>query len=629
MNFFERQHSARRNTALLVLYFVLAVIMIVVAVNVVALLAFAPGDTLSEQLHNWFEYTYWEHPTAAVVLIVVYGSLKRFFDLNGGGQALADMVGATSVELDSVDPAIRQYINVVEEMSIASGVSVPSLYVMEREAGINAFVAGYKPTEAVMVVTRGALQQLNRDELQGVIGHEFSHILNGDMRINVRLIAILAGILSIGQLGEFLFRSIRHSGNRRASGGVFALGLLLMLIGYVGLFFGRLIKAAISRQREFLADASSVQFTRNPQGIAGALYKIGQSVEGGLLNTRHAEDMSHMCFGNTLNVYMQSLLATHPPLDVRINAIDPAFLTTARAKSIIEARNQRTSEDSSLGFARSVEPESLQTSVDAITASVGNPTPAHLDYAAAVYQSFSSTIMSLVHTPAGAQAIVYSLLLARMEAAEANQLFMEKTGQKSIHLYIDDLLEQIQQLEKRQRLPLLELVLPTLKQLDVAEVRAFLKLIAELAAADKKISLFEFVLLTIINQQINPDNRFVDKVKYHSFRPLLGDIQRIISILVQSSGQASDKIAASYTRVLATFTSNDMAMIPIRQCGYKDIAQALNRLRLLSPMLKKSIIDACADAILDDGIVMPTEAELLRAVAESLDCPMPPLIHSA
>jgi uncharacterized tellurite resistance protein B-like protein len=208
-------------------------------------------------------------------------------------------------------------------------------------------------------------------------------------------------------------------------------------------------------------------------------------------------------------------------------------------------------------------------------------------------------------------------------------LFKEKTGQKSIHLFVDDLLEQIQRLEKRQRLPLLELVLPALKQLAADEARAFLKLITELAAADKKISLFEFVVLTIINQQINPDVRSVDKIKYHSYKPLLGDIQRIISILVQSSGQDGDTIATSYSRVMATFTVADLELIPISQCSYKDIAQALNRLRLLSPMLKKSIIDACADAVLDDGIVMPAEAELLRAVAESLDCPMPPLISAA
>ncbi|WP_370257671.1 M48 family metallopeptidase, partial [Marinobacter nauticus] len=299
--FFQRQASARRNTGLLVVLFLTAVTLITLAVCLVGYMV-TRSQTSALPFHYWLLSSHGLTTAGAVVALIGIGSLVRWVDLAGGGTRVARMVGARAIDPDTRDPEERKLRNIVEEMSIASGVPVPELYVMDHETGINAFVAGYTPGEAVMVVTHGALTQLNRDELQGVVGHEFSHILNGDMRINVRLIALLAGILMIGQIGQFLLRAGFYSSGRsrnrdgRAQAAMGLIGLALMVIGYVGVFFGRLIQSAVSRQREMLADASSVQFTRNPEGIGAALFKIG--MKGGYLDTTsHASDMNHMCFG--------------------------------------------------------------------------------------------------------------------------------------------------------------------------------------------------------------------------------------------------------------------------------------------------------------------------------------------
>ena len=302
--FFQRQAHARRNTILLVFLFLTAVAFITLAVCLVGYFV-TRSESSGLAFHHWLLSNHGLLTAVTVVSLIVLGSLLRWVDLAGGGDRVAKMVGARPIDPDTRDSDERKLRNIVEEMAIASGVSVPELYVMDQETGINAFVAGYTPGEAVMVVTHGAITQLSRDELQGVVAHEFSHIFNGDMRLNVRLIALLAGILMIGQIGGFLLRASFYRGHRvgrsrdgRAQAAMGIIGLALFVIGYVGVFFGRLIQAAVSRQREMLADASSVQFTRNPEGIAGALFKIG--MKGGYLDTTsHASDMNHMCFGES------------------------------------------------------------------------------------------------------------------------------------------------------------------------------------------------------------------------------------------------------------------------------------------------------------------------------------------
>ncbi|HSA90012.1 MAG TPA: M48 family metallopeptidase, partial [Burkholderiales bacterium] len=324
--FFEHQRLARRNSKVMVALFALAVVAVMVAVDAVlgALYAWSTGEAAPASV-----YVAGALATAALILCVSLFNVAR---LGEGGAAVARMIGARRVPPGTADPLERRLRNVVEEMAIASGVRVPEVYVMDGERGINAFAAGWDTSSAVVAVTRGMLQTLTRDELQGVVAHEFSHILNGDMRLNVRMLGVLAGIVFIGSLGKFVMRSTR--GSRDAKGFILA-GLALFVIGYVGLFFARLIKAAVSRQREFLADASSVQFTRNPDGIAGALDQIRTSGAGTRIENRYAEEMSHMFFGAAVAVRLARLLDTHPPLDERIRRVHPQFQRSEyRAKRV-------------------------------------------------------------------------------------------------------------------------------------------------------------------------------------------------------------------------------------------------------------------------------------------------------
>ncbi|MCW8910897.1 MAG: M48 family metallopeptidase [Gammaproteobacteria bacterium] len=617
MDFFKHQDQARHKTGVLVLLFILAVIFIVVAVNIVAFLLFSTGDDYVSKYNHWMENIHWEHPTALAVLLIFTGSLRRYFALSDGGKAVAEMVGASLVDLNSSDKKIKKYINIVSEMSIASGVPMPVLYVMERESGINAFVAGFRSTEAVMVVTRGALNELDRDELQGVVAHEFSHILNGDMRINIRLMAVLAGILTIGQFGRVLMRSGSDSRHSRNGGPAILIGLLFFLIGYIGLISGRLIKAAISRQREYLADASAVQFTRNPSGIAGALYKIKENNMGSFLQSNQAEEMSHMCFSKTMNIWFGSLMSTHPDLETRINTIDPSFIKIQNARSIIVKRK----------FEEEQKQASDKLKSHDIAGLIGSPQPQHLAYAAMLYKAFSPSLLNLLHTPEGAQCLIYALLISAMKDDRGLNYLHDKSEQDIVEV-TRQAITNIKQIDKRNYLPIVDLVLPVIKNIENNNKQKFIEIAEGLVRLDQHVTMFEFVLLVIVKQHLSNNSEKVVHVKFHSFKHVMDDVRVLVSLLVQTSRQANEKCEAVFKRTMKTFGVNKFEMMPVNQCNFQMLTEVLNRLNSLSPMLKKTLITVCVDCVLDDGIIMPAEAELLRAVAESLDCPMPPLLQS-
>src|SRR5947209_13313517 len=326
LSFFEHQQLARRNSRVMVALFLLSVVAIVLAVDLVigVIYLFTDDAPVAPGLAGVPREVLATGAVVTVAIIAVV-SLWNIVGLAGGGAKVARMLGARKVSADTRDALERRFVNIVEEMAIASGVRVPEAYVMDGEKGINAFAAGWTVSGAVVTVTRGTLERLTRDELQGVIGHEFSHILNGDMGLNIRMIGVLAGIVAIGSIGTFLMRMATEADDIRAAVPLIAIGLALFIIGYTGLFFARLIKASVSRQREFLADASSVQFTRNPDGIAGALDQIRSTSGGALIRGRYAEEMSHLFFGQGIKVQLAGLFDTHPPLDERIRRVNPGF----------------------------------------------------------------------------------------------------------------------------------------------------------------------------------------------------------------------------------------------------------------------------------------------------------------
>lgn len=640
MNFFEHQFKARRKTLLLLSYFVLAVLMIIAAINAGVYFALYFADArAAPTLRAWFDQPYWQWISLGVTGLIALGSLLSFLRLRGGGTAVAEMVGARKIAMNSTAPEERRLINVVEEMSIAAGAPVPVLYVMDGEGAINAFVAGYRVNQAVLVVTKGALQQLSRDELQGVIGHEYSHILNGDMRINVRLIAALAGVLLIGQIGGFLLRSLRHSG--RGSGGrgnsqaaILAFGLVLFSVGYVGLFFGRLIKAGISRQREFLADASAVQFTRNPDGIAGALWKIGHHAEGSRLRSSHAEDMSHMCFGESLKFGFTSLLSTHPPLDVRIQRIDPYY----RAKRLAAGRGGEAAQQpgvapaspAAMGFAGGAG-AAIATSAERLTNSVGNPTAAHMDYARQLYAALPAPVVDSIHDRAGARAAVYALVLAgtdRDALKSAAALIRDGDSEDSFKITAS-LLEPVRALDARCRLPVFDLALPALKELSAQGRRDFLQTVEALIKSDQRFSLFEFVLFTLLTRSLEEAGEDTGEIKYLKFDAVMSEIRVVLSLLARVGAADEDAVRSNYENAMRAFTPAPGAPLRQAECSPGRLTLALRKLEAMSPFLKRSFIKVCADCVVRDGRVVPVEAELLRATAVSLDCPMPPLLQDS
>ena len=437
MDFFAHQDRARRNTrwlvGLMVVAFVATVVLVYMLVIAVALGgqhddSQAAGGLLGRT--SWWQPDLFVLVTSGVTFVIGGGSLYKTAQLSGGGEKLAEMLGGRRLPPDARDPLERKVLNIVEEMAIASGTAVPPVYLLDGESGINAFAAGLDIDSAVIGITRGAAEQLSRDELQGVVAHEFSHILHGDMRLNLRLIAIVHGILVLGLLGYYAMRiaassgGSRRSSNKEGGGAVAAillLGLALMIIGYVGTFFGSLIKAAVSRQREFLADASAVQFTRNPGGISGALARIA-SANGSKLETPRAAEASHMFFASGL----WTLFATHPPLTERIARIDAskAALLAESGASGLATGPTAAGMAGVAGFAggpAAASPQTTPPTAPIPTAglaeprsaidSIGDPTAADIAHAHELLASLHPQLREAAHDPFGCRGVVYALLL--------------------------------------------------------------------------------------------------------------------------------------------------------------------------------------------------------------------------
>jgi Zn-dependent protease with chaperone function len=647
MDFFARQDLARRRSSMLVGYFVLAVLLTVFAVNAVFFVLSAwltqPGLTLVD----WFSQPWWAWVTLGTLAIIGGGSLLRFAALRDGGESIAAMVNARRVDPDTKDARERQLLNIVEEMSIAAGMAAPSTWIMDHEQGINAFVAGYRPSEAVLVLTRGALENFDRNELQGVVGHEFSHILNGDMRLNIHLMAVLAGILAIGRVGEFLLRSLRgrRTGGRDSAKGalpVLAIGLALMVIGYIGLFFGRLIKAAISRQREFLADASSVQFTRNPGGIAGALLKIRDAGNHGLLDTPAAEDMSHMCIALPVRIRLAGLLATHPPLDERIAAIDPSWLARGRARArAAQQAVQETAPTQAAGFAGAAvsAPPAANTASPAAPAgvptpaslagSVGTPTPEHLRYAERLRESIPGHIRELFLTPAGARLLAYGLLVTagrQGNDVDACRLVAE-VDSPSLGKRLAGLLPEVRALGTRLRLPCLDLAMPALRTLSATQRRAFLDVAARLAPTGTGNTVAQYALLTLLHRHLEAPA--TPPVRHRSYRPVMPALNVLVSMLCHADTGDEPARRALHARVMATFGGSTAELLALPALDAGRLATSLDELSTLSPLLKKPVMDACIDCVTHDGRLQVAEIELARAVGAALECPVPPFLGIA
>jgi len=641
-DFFQRQSNARRSTKWLVGMFTIAVVAIVGAITVVALIAthqlnqnrafqqaagLSSGNALDE----------WQIPLAAglgSLALILLGSLYKVTQLRGGGTTVAENVGGRRVAPNTTDPVERRLVNVVEEMALASGVPVPPVYLLADEQGINAFAAGYSPSDAVVAVTRGTAEQLSRDELQGVIAHEFSHILNGDMRLNIRLIGVLHGILLLGLIGHFLLRSGFYSGHRRSSkensGGSYLvlIGIVLTILGFVGSLCGNLIKAALSRQREYLADASAVQFTRNPAGIAGALKRIGAAVTGSRLAHSNASEMSHMYFSQGVWEGFSGLMATHPPLPKRILALDPQWSGKFPAVPKTPLALAEIAGAAGLVGASSAIDEVPVEVVENAADQVGNPTEIHRQYAHELVRALPSIVVEAVHEPYGARAVIFALLLDQEPAIRAVQMqALAGTTTPDIVTLTDQLAPIVNKLDARVRLPLVDMSLPALRAMAKSQYVEFSTAFQKLVQADQRLGLFEWTLHRVLLRHLRPqfDEAAAPRIAYYGLQRLAHPCSVLLSTLAYA-GNELEEARLAFDQADNHLPGVQLQLLPSGECGLGQLDEALNQLAQVAARHRERLIDACAAAICADAEVKIREAELLRGISDMLNCPMPPLL---
>ncbi len=634
MNFFESQQNARSSTTRLVVLFVLAVICLIVLTNILVVITM--GVIQPAQLNNLGNVQGWQNNldwqtfmliSAAVISVVGISSLYKIAALSGGGTSVAEMMNAELVVNDSGDINKQKILNVVEEMAIASGTPVPTVYLID-EGGINAFAAGYKPGDAIIGITRGAIETLSREQLQGVIAHEFSHIFNGDMRLNIRLIGILHGILVIGMVGYFIMRSASYGRVRSKNnngGGIIFLGIGLVVIGYSGTFFGNLIKAAVSRQREYLADASAVQFTRNPDGIAGALKQIGASSAGSILENPGAAEISHTFFSQGVNTFFSSMFATHPPLEKRIRAIEPSW----NGEFVVSTKKHTQTEQNTTatGISQKEKLSSIITTA-AVLNHIGSPQAAHLRHAQILLAEIPGMIKQSAHEPHGARALIYVLLIGGDDSIREKQLtFLGTHADSGVCTECVKLLKWMPSLGDNKRLPLIDMCIPALRQLSAAQYALFMDNLDALIRMDAKISLFEWSLQRILKHHLAPqfgNSRTPDAKLLIS--QTLPECETVLSFLIHACEQKNLTDAEVFSLAQNSLGINGLQLQDRSALNLEKLDSAIHKLNQLKPLQKPALLKACASAISADQVITATEHELLRAIADSLDCPIPPLL---
>ena len=644
MNFFSEQDQARRNTKWLVMLFVLAVLALIVLTNVLFAATFWVMQGQGENYYHAVELAeagagprsltyYFSWQSFGKISLAICGVLAcvmafKWLQLSGGGKRVAESLGGQRIHSNTDDPHEKQVLNVVEEMALASGMPVPAVYLLKHEQGINAFAAGNTPTDAVIGITQGAVAHFNREQLQGVIAHEFSHILNGDMRLNIRMIALLSGILFIGQVGEVLMNvSGRRSRYRRSrdsnEGGVFALGLALLAIGWLGSIFGGLIKAAVSRQREFLADASAVQFTRNPKGIADALKVIGGYSGGSRVFSSHASETSHMFIAEALAGWFS--FKTHPPLQKRIRKIEPSWdgKMIMRAIKVDQAANdfddKERKREAVMAAAAGVAYTARQQA-DAMFAE----TPAA--QAKQQISQIPEQLKQLAQEPLGASALVYALLLDQDAAICEQQLaYIQAANVQGLLLQCQQIQQVVAALDKSLRLPLLELAMPALKLMSAEQYKTFKKTLLLVIRADKQFEIFEWSLFQLLRHYLDCEFEKTKSSKpiYKQAKQVEAEYALLLSMLARFGHQDEQDAAKAFYRGANTAGLYTASMLPEADCSMDEFVKASNKLANCYPLLKPKLLKGFADCVKHDGEIHPVEREVIAAIAAVMDCPQP------
>ncbi len=646
MNFFEQQQRSRTNTTRLVVLFCLAVFFLIVLTNFLFIIIISlfenseiwtnPNATFLSKLGaiiSQFNPILFCEISLGIIIFVTLVGLYKKSELSHGGKVIAQKLNGRLILPTTKDALERQLLNVVEEIAIASGTPVPPVYLI-NEDGINAFAAGYNSHDAVIGITKGALKNLNRDELQGVIAHEFSHIFNGDMRMNIRLIAILHGILVIGLIGSRMLNSIPRRSFSKDGDKILAIYLLLALgltaIGFIGTFFGNLIKAGISRQKEYLADASAVQFTRNPNGIAGALKKIG-AISSKISNSKSLE-ISHLFFAESRKSFFL-LMSDHPPLEYRIRLIEPNwngdfsvpssdqefFSQIEKTKNASNTNNIEKSFASIAGASFISTSEMIQNINDA-----GTIKDKSIDKAHELIVAIPEVIKNSIHDTYGAVATIYALLIKKDDMFYSKQLeILQNSSDANVVALTTKMNDEIEKLPQEMYLPIIEMALPTLKQLSAHQYQVFKKNILGLVNCDSKINIFEWSFSKILFNNLDPefDKNDVKPKPIYSLKNIKDEVGLFLSLMA-NSGNKEDEAKEAFNTAIAD-QKLELNFLTKKEISINSLNKAAFKIERLQPLDKEKLLKTCVTCIAHDGKILPSEVQILRAFASIVQCPMP------
>ncbi len=656
MNFFAEQEQARRKTKWLVLLFLFVVVLLIGLTNIVVAVSFWLADgqitdaknittTVSNELRNPLS-TYFSWNNFGKISLLVSGVIFsviifKWLSLLGGGKKLAQSMGGSRINPNTDDGNEKKVLNVVEEMALASGMPVPAVYLLKDEMGINAFAAGNTPSDAVIGITQGAIEQFDRKQLQGVVAHEFSHILNGDMRLNLRLIAMLSGILFVATAGELVMHAggggygrRRHFGssNRRGDSRILLAGLALLAIGWLGTFFARLIKASISRQREFLADASAVQFTRDPQGISQALSIIGGYSNGSEVFSAKASESSHLFISNALGKVLS--FATHPPLEDRIKKIDPSWDGKFIVRKPIEkkgAQADKAEQDKQRRQAAVAAAAVLGARTATTTVDSDFSMPLDVNEVRAEVDTIPKALTEQAKEPFGAIALIYALLINDDKQAQEKQIaFIRKSGIAGLATQTLQFLPELATMNNSYRLPLIELAMPALKCMSEPQYKTFKRTLLLLIRADKKFEMFEWCLFQLVRHYLAAEfeNTKPSKPVYKDVKSVAKSYNMVLSMLAHHGHDDDKEKERAYSRGANTVGLYNLSIANVDDCTLDGFAKSVNQLANCYPLLKPKLLKGLADCARHDDVITTEEKEIISAVAAVMDCPSPDLFKS-
>ena len=622
MNFFRAQDEARGRTTKLVVLLVFAILVLTGTLYVLAVFltgyhtvptrSVGVSSLIFDGAHReWFQPKLFLATSGVALAVILGGSLMRIAELSKGGGAIAVRLGGRLVSGVTKDPAERRYLNVVQEMALAAGLPVPLCFVLDHDNSINAFAAGNSPQDAAVGITRGALLNLTRDELQGVIAHEFSHIGNGDMKLNLRIIGAIAGLTALAQLGYIFFRlagSVRGKNSAPIALGMILTGVVVLLIGSGGILFAKVIQAAVSREREYLADASAVQFTRNPLGLGSALKKIA-GFSGARREASEAElEAQHLFFASS-GGFLESLFSTHPPINERIRRIDPAF-----DGIIPDVQPVAVSADDTSPVSRAAPVASAAPPLP-VAASRAVPTDHQIQDSVGFRGRIPDALRTASQDPVSAMGLVLGLILRRDSALRGAQL------EKARGLAGGEVVREAERFESLlralpagSRVPLLDLSMPALRQLST-EQEALFRLAIEKVGYDAE----DGLIVLLIQASMR---RYLSKEKNPASRagnlPMACGL--VLSAVVRTSSESPEAKARAYQLGADVLGLRGLSasLLDSEQIDLQKVDDALAVIAGQSVYDRRKFVRACGAAMLHDDRAEPAEVEIVRAVGDSL-----------